>query len=61
MPLHEKSKEEFKSMFLDLDCDDFEAVFKFFDKNENGKVEKREMLDIMVEALKTKDSAPKKA
>ena len=47
--LHEDIKKELKPNLPDLDCDDFEAVFKFFDKNGNGKVEKNEMLDVMRE------------
>ena len=47
-PLHEEIAEEFSKVFIDLDCKDFEAFFKFFDKVGNGRIEKRKMLDIMV-------------
>ena len=53
-PMHQKFKEMFRSKFLDLDCDDFEAVFKFFDAKGNNRIEKREMLDKIVEAQKNK-------
>ena len=51
---HEDNKKELKRYLPDLDCDDFETFFKFFDKNGNGKVEKSEMLDVMREAKQPK-------
>ena len=48
------------------DVEDFDAVFNFFDKNGNGKIEKNEMLAVMkkvkfMEGLDLSDPDVKKA
>ena len=45
---HQDAKNEIARVFIDVDCEDFEAVFKLYDVKGNGRIEKREMVDIIV-------------